>query len=73
MAGTHGNALKIRLAAPPLEGRANEALVAFIAKHFGVPKRDVRVVSGERSREKRIEVRGSTFDPQGLIPEDRDR
>lgn len=57
-AGLHGEALKIRLAAPPVDGRANEALVAFFAKALGVPKSRVELVSGETSRAKRVRVAG---------------
>ena len=50
--------LKIRLTAPPVDGAANEALVAFLAKTIGVPKSQVEIVSGETSREKRIRING---------------
>jgi len=63
VAGIHGESVKIRLAAPALEDRANEALVAFIAERFAVPRRAVTLLAGARSREKRIEVRGSAMDP----------
>jgi uncharacterized protein (TIGR00251 family) len=56
--GVHDGALKIALTAPPVDGAANAALVAFVAKLFGVAKRDVRVVSGAASRRKRVEVLG---------------
>jgi uncharacterized protein (TIGR00251 family) len=59
VAGLHGDALKIRVAAPALEDRANAALVDFIAKKLGVAKRDVALLSGARSREKRFEVRAA--------------
>jgi hypothetical protein len=55
-AGKHGERLKIRLAAPAHEGRANEALVEFLAGHYGVPKRCVSITSGFRSRSKRVEI-----------------
>ena len=48
----------IRVAAPPLEGRANEALCAFIAERAGVSKRAVSIVAGERSRDKVVRVDG---------------
>jgi uncharacterized protein (TIGR00251 family) len=64
--GLHGDALKVRVAAPALEDRANEALVEFLAKRFGVARRDVTLVSGAKSREKRIEIRGSAMDPERL-------
>lgn len=57
VAGLHGDALKIRVAAPALEDRANEALIDFIAEKLGIAKRDVALVSGARSREKRFEIR----------------
>lgn len=59
-AGTRDGALLIRLAAPPVEGAANEALVEFLAGLFHVPRRAVRIVSGERARLKRIAVDGVT-------------
>jgi uncharacterized protein len=54
------------VAAPPLEGRANEALVEFLAEVFAVPRRDVRLASGQRSREKRFEIRGSGVPPESI-------
>ena len=57
--GWHGDALKIRVAAPALEDRANAALIEFIAKKLGVAKRDVALVSGAKSREKRFEIRAA--------------
>ena len=65
--GLHGAALKIRVCAPPVEGRANEALAEFLAERFGVSRRDVRLVSGVKSREKRFEIRGSRLDPADLL------
>ena len=53
-AGEHGGRMKLRLAAPAVEGKANEALVEFLAGYFGVPKRNVRIVSGLKSRQKRV-------------------
>lgn len=58
VAGRHGDALKIRLAAPPVDGKANEALIAFLAKALGVPKANVELVSGQTSRAKRLRVAG---------------
>ncbi len=60
VAGVHGDAVKIRLAAPPVEGAANKELVAFLAKKLGVPKSAIRIVSGERGRRKILEVSGIT-------------
>lgn len=52
--------LRIALTAPPAEGEANEALVAFLAKKLGIAKREVRLASGAHSREKAIEIKGIT-------------
>lgn len=57
-AGHHGGRVKIRLAAPALENRANEALVAFLAEHYGVAKRSVRIEAGLKSRDKRVVIEG---------------
>ena len=56
VAGRHGAALKIRLAAPPVEGRANAALRAFLADAFGVPLRNVVLVRGETARDKVVRI-----------------
>ena len=56
--GVHGDALKVRLTAPPVEGRANEALIAFLAKRLGVRKSQVEIVAGVTSRRKMIRVIG---------------
>ena len=52
--------MKVRLRAPAVEDRANEALVEFLAQLLKTPKSAVRILSGERSRTKRIEIRGVT-------------
>ena len=56
--GTVGNALKLSLSAPPVEGRANLAVAEFFAEVFSVPRSAVQVVSGERSRNKVIRIAG---------------
>ena len=58
IAGRHGTALKVRIAAPPEHGRANEALVKALAEAFGVAGRDVELISGDTSRVKRFRMRG---------------
>jgi uncharacterized protein len=55
-AGLHGGAHKVRLAAPPTEGRANAALVAFLADAFGVRARDIAIVSGTTARRKIVRI-----------------
>ena len=61
IAGVRGEAWLVRLQAPPVEGAANEELISVLAKVLGIPKRDVTIVSGERSREKRVRV--ANLDP----------
>ncbi len=56
--GVHGDALKIRLAAPPVDGRANAALLDYLARRLGVAGQNLRLTSGESSRRKRIVVAG---------------
>ena len=56
LAGEHGGALNLRLAAPPVEGKANTVLLAWLAERFDVPKRDVVLVSGDKSRHKIVEI-----------------
>lgn len=56
--GLHGDAVKINMAARPTEGKANEAVIAMVAELFGVPARRVVVVSGYRSRRKRLFIEG---------------
>jgi uncharacterized protein (TIGR00251 family) len=60
IAGEIGGALKVRLRAPAVEDRANEALVEFLAQLLKRPQSAVRILSGERSRSKRIEISGVT-------------
>lgn len=54
--GRHGDALRVRIAAPALEGRANEELIEFLADALGVARREVALVSGEKSRDKLVEI-----------------
>ena len=60
VSGEMAGALKVRLRAPAVEDRANEALVEFLAQLLKTPKSAVRILSGERSRTKRMEIRGVT-------------
>jgi uncharacterized protein len=57
-AGRHGERIKVRLAARAIDGKANEALIAFLSHHFNVPKRSVRILSGLKSRQKKVEIDG---------------
>jgi uncharacterized protein (TIGR00251 family) len=54
--GLHDGALRVRLAAPPIDGRANDALVAWLAGSLGVPRRDIDVLRGESSRRKQVAI-----------------
>jgi uncharacterized protein (TIGR00251 family) len=56
--GMRGAAVLIRLAAPPVDGAANEALVAFLSEVLALPRRNIRIVSGDKSRDKRIAAAG---------------
>lgn len=60
ISGTMDGALKVRLQAPALEDHANEALCEFLAHLLKTPKSAVRILSGHRSRSKRVEIRGVT-------------
>jgi uncharacterized protein (TIGR00251 family) len=56
--GMRAGAFLIRLAAPPVDGAANEALLAFLADVLDVPRRNLAIVSGEKSRDKRVRIEG---------------
>jgi hypothetical protein len=56
--GRHGDALKVRVAAPPVEGRANEATRALLAESLGLPESEVELTSGQSSRAKRFRLSG---------------
>jgi uncharacterized protein (TIGR00251 family) len=60
LAGSRGGALLVRLTAPPVDGAANTELIAVLADAFDIPKRQIAIVSGERSRTKRVRVDGVT-------------
>ena len=73
LVGWHGDAIKVRLKAPPVDGAANEELVRFVTERLGVPRSAVRIVSGRTSRRKRLSLE-ATSKPQvlqalGLEPE----
>lgn len=58
MGGAHGEALKVRLTSPPVDGAANAALIDLLADAFDVPPRAVRIISGATARTKVVEVDG---------------
>lgn len=67
--GLHGDALKIKLAAPPIEGKANLILTKLLAERFAVPLKHVILVSGEHSRHKLVRIRQTNCDPESLLGE----
>lgn len=67
VAGCHGDALKIRLAAPPVDGRANDCLLRFLADWFAVPLRQVQLKQGELARRKVVWVLGSQRPAASLL------
>lgn len=58
--GEHDGALKIKLAAPPVDGSANAELIKTLAKAFGVANRSVEIVSGQTSKTKQVKIKGVT-------------
>ncbi|MBZ0104779.1 MAG: DUF167 family protein [Sulfuricella denitrificans] len=66
-AGIHGNALKIRIAAPPVEGQANAKLLDFLKKEFDVPSSQVILKQGSGGRRKVVEIHGSRRTPDDLV------
>ena len=65
--GLHGDALKIRIASPPVDGRANEALIAFVAKALGVPRAAVSLEHGAGSRRKILRIAMPEVDLARLV------
>ena len=56
--GPYGEALKVKLTSPPVEGKANKELVEVLAKEFGIPKKDVEIISGQSSKNKTVRLIG---------------
>ncbi|MBL4584787.1 MAG: YggU family protein [Pseudomonadales bacterium] len=67
-AGIHADLLKIRIKAPPVDGKANQHLIQFLAKQFKVPKKQVQIINGETARNKRVRIENPTALPDA-IPE----
>ena len=55
-AGKHGERIKVRIAARAVDGKANAALIEFLADHYRVPRRNVRITAGLKSRQKRVVI-----------------
>ena len=58
VAGIHGDALKLRIASPPVDGAANDEIVRFLAEQLGVPRRQVTIISGATGRRKTVAIAG---------------
>jgi len=67
VAGCYGDALKIRLAAPPVDGKANAALIGFVAERLGLAKSALTLKSGQTSRRKVLEVIAPPADAEGRL------
>ena len=61
IAREEGRMVKIKVTSPPVEGKANKAVIALLSKKLNVPKRNVEIVSGEKSRNKKIRIYGKTL------------
>ena len=70
IAGLHGNQLKIRLRAPPVDGKANASLVRLVARLCGVARKDVEIISGTSGRDKRVRIEAPRSLPDGVQPGD---
>lgn len=68
-AGFRGESLVVRVAAPPVEGAANDALIAYFTDALRVPRRAIRILSGDRGRQKRVAIAGVTADQIRALPE----
>lgn len=67
LVGVHDGRLKIQLAAPPVDGEANAALIELLARLLDVPRRDLSLASGETSRRKTVDARGVSLEAAGAV------
>lgn len=65
--GVHGDRLKIRITAPPIDGKANEHIVKWFSKLFKVPKGDVEILQGELGRHKTLRIRNPNTLPEPIV------
>lgn len=70
VSGLHGDTIRVRLAAPPLDGRANAALLEYLAAQFGVPRTRIALLKGRKSRRKTLRIEAPTTLPQWLATTD---
>ena len=68
--GLLGDALKVRIQAPPIEGKANAYLVKFLSKHWKIPRRDIEILSGETGRNKRLKITDPSHETRNQIIEE---
>ncbi|WP_434778786.1 DUF167 domain-containing protein [Neisseria sp. Ec49-e6-T10] len=67
VSGLYNNALKIRLAAPPVEGKANKALIFFLSDRLNCAKKEITIISGELSRYKTVQVSSQSVDQNRIL------
>jgi uncharacterized protein (TIGR00251 family) len=65
--GLHGERLKIRIKAPPVDGKANDEIIRFLAEHFSIAKSQIQIISGELGREKTVRVSALKELPHQLL------
>jgi uncharacterized protein (TIGR00251 family) len=70
VAGLYGDCLKLRLASPPVDGKANECLIEFLAERLGVKRGQVKITRGLNSRRKNVFVAVAGFQPAALLEKD---
>lgn len=73
VAGLYGDCLKLRLASPPVDGKANECLIEFLAERLGVKRAQVTITRGLSSRRKTVFVAVAQFQPAALLAQDGDK
>ncbi len=71
--GPHGGSLKVRITAPPVDGKANEHLLKYLAKQFGVPRSQISITAGEQSRHKQLCIQHPLRLPTVIPPPDQGR
>jgi uncharacterized protein (TIGR00251 family) len=70
VAGLYGDCLKLRLASPPVDGKANECLIEFLAERLGVKRAQIKITRGLSSRRKSVFVAVAGFEPAALLEKD---
>jgi uncharacterized protein (TIGR00251 family) len=65
--GLRGDALKIRIQAPPVDGKANACLIRFLSRHWNIPQADIELLSGETGRNKRLRILNPTDEMRAAL------